>query len=158
MGDKVFDVIGQILQLNNIQFEDLIREATYNQAAAEKVFETVEKIDPDILKELEKATGIALATSHVDFSQIQQTQRQDYISEEQRLMPRYVEEFFRRACDYLKIALDVRADGLWRVPYLKEEFRSPKLESVRRFGLPEKNYPKFTFYKEHLERRSLSDA
>ena len=84
MGDKVFDVIGQILQLNNIQFEDLIREATYNQAAAEKVFETVEKIDPDILKELEKATGIALATSHVDFSQIQQTQRQDYISEEQR--------------------------------------------------------------------------
>ena len=158
MGDKVFDVIGQILQLNNIQFEDLIREATYNQAAAEKVFETVEKIDPDILKELEKATGIALATSHVDFSQIQQTQRQDYISEEQRLMPRYVEEFFRRACDYLKIALDVRADGLWRVPYLKEEFRSPKLESVRRFGLPEKSYPKFTFYKEHLERRSLSDA
>ena len=158
MGDKVFDVIGQILQLNNIQFEDLIREATYNQAAAEKVFEIVEKIDPDILKELEKATGIALATSHVDFSQIQQTQRQDYISEEQRLMPRYVEEFFRRACDYLKIALDVRADGLWRVPYLKEEFRSPKLESVRRFGLPEKSYPKFTFYKEHLERRSLSDA
>ena len=158
MGDKVFDVIGQILQLNNIQFEDLIREATYNQAAAEKVFETVEKIDPDILKELEKATGIALATSHVDFSQIQQTQRQDYISEEQRLMPRYVEEFFRRACDYLKIALDVRADGLWRVPYLKEEFRSPKLESVRRFGLPERSYPKFTFYKEHLERRSLSDA
>lgn len=158
MGDKVFDVIGQILQLNNIQFEDLIREATYNQAAAEKVYETVEQIDQSVLEKLEEATGIALATSHIDLSQIQQTQRQDYISEEQRLMPRYVEEFFRRACYYLSIALDVRADGLWKIQYLKEEFRTPKLEAVRRLGLPDKTYPKFTFYKEHLERRTTNDA
>lgn len=158
MGDKVFDVIGQILQLNNIQVEELIREATYNQSAAEKAYEVVDKINPDILQELEQATGIALATSHIDLSQIKETQRQDYLSEELRLMPRYVENFFQRACDYLGIGLDVRADGLWKIQYLKEEFRSPKLDAVRRLGFPDKNYAKFTFYKEHLERATTSDA
>ena len=158
MGDKIFDVIGQILQLNNIQVEELIREATYNQSAADKAYEVVDKIDPDVLQKLEDATGIALATSHIDLSQIKETQRQDYLSEELRLMPRYVETFFERACNYLGIGLDVRADGLWKVQYLKEEFRSPKLAAVRKLGMPEKNYPKFTFYKEHLERSTTSDA
>jgi len=47
---------------------------------------------PGRLDELEQATGVALATSHVDLSGIAVTQAQDYISQEQRLM-RYVEEF-----------------------------------------------------------------
>ncbi|OKH17699.1 hypothetical protein NIES208_08580 (plasmid) [[Limnothrix rosea] IAM M-220] len=156
MGDKVFDVIGQLLQLNDIQFEDLIREATYNQAAEQEAIATMDRLDPKILEELEEATGIALATSHVDLSQIQQAQ--EYLSEEQRLMPRYVEEFFKRACDRLGIGLEVRADGLLRIPYLKEEYRSEKLQAVKRLGMPEKNYPKFTFYKEQLERVNYSDA
>jgi superfamily II DNA or RNA helicase len=158
MGDRIFDVIGQILQLNNIQVEELIREATYNHSAAEKAYEVVDQIDPDVLQKLEDATGIALAASHIDLSQIKETQRQDYLSEELRLMPRYVEIFFERACSYLGIALDVRADGLWKIQYLKEEFRTPRLAAVRRLGFPDKNYPKFTFYKEHLERATTSDA
>jgi len=28
MGDRVFDVIGQLLQLNDIRFEEMVREAT----------------------------------------------------------------------------------------------------------------------------------
>jgi len=31
MGDRVFDVIGQLLQLNDIRFEEMIREATYTK-------------------------------------------------------------------------------------------------------------------------------
>ncbi|MGH2415913.1 MAG: hypothetical protein ACRDEA_19940, partial [Microcystaceae cyanobacterium] len=54
--------------------------------------------------------------------------------------------------------LEVRADGLWRVPYLKEEFRSPNLESARRLGVAEKSYPKLTFYKEHLATPAHTDA
>lgn len=158
MGDKVFDVIGQLLQLNNINFEDLIKEATYGKAEEEKAYETVEKLDPDKLKELEEATGIALATSHVDLSQVRKTKEQDFISEEKRLMPRYVEEFFARGCEYLGIKLEVRADGLWRIPYLKEEFRSPHLEASRNLGIAEKSYKKFTFYKEKLDEPSYVDA
>ncbi|MFY7803075.1 MAG: DUF3883 domain-containing protein, partial [Limnoraphis robusta] len=40
----------------------------------------------------------------------------------------------------------------------KEEFRSEQLEAVRRLGTPEKNYPKLTFYKQHLEVASHQDA
>ena len=87
-------------------------------------------------------------------SQVRRTQEQDYSSEERRLMPRYVEEFFRNACDYLRVNLEVRADGLWRIPYLKEEFRASTLESVRKLGVAEKQYPKFTFYKEKLAEPS----
>ncbi|MDS1348482.1 protein NO VEIN domain-containing protein, partial [Planktothrix agardhii] len=158
MGDRVFDVIGQLLQVNEIRFEDLVREATYSQADEDEAMETIDRLTPERLQALEKATGLALATSHVDLTQICTTQTQDYRSEEQRLMPYYVEEFFRRACEYLRVNLEVRADGLWRIPYLKEEFRSEQLEAVRRLGTPEKNYPKLTFYKQHLEVASHQDA
>lgn len=158
MGDRVFDVIGQLLQLNDIRFEEMIREATYTKAAADEVLEQIEKLDPRRLDELEQATGVALATSHVDLSGIRCTQAQDYISQEQRLMPRYVEEFFKRTCELLRLNLETRADGLWRIPYVKEEFRSGNLDAVRRLGTSEKNYPKLRFYKEHLAAATHQDA
>ncbi|MEH1798448.1 MAG: helicase-related protein [Nostoc sp.] len=158
MGDRVFDVIGQLLQLNDIRFEELVREATYTKASEDEVLEQIERLDPKKLESLEQATGVALATSHVDLSQIRRTQTQDYVSEEQRLMPRYVEEFFKRACDFMRVNLDNRADGLWRVSYVKEEFRSNNLESVRKYGIAEKEYLKLTFYKEHLAQPVHQDA
>lgn len=158
MGDRVFDVIGQLLQLNDIRFEDMVREATYNKASEDDALDQIEQLNHSRLEELEQATGMALATSHVDLSRVRQTRSQDFQSEEQRLMPRYIEEFFKRSCDFLGINLDVRADGLWRVPYVKEEFRSNNLASVRRLGTAEKNYPKLTFYKEHLTNPTHQDA
>ncbi|MDZ8238649.1 MAG: helicase-related protein [Nostoc sp. ChiQUE01a] len=158
MGDRVFDVIGQLLQLNDIRFEELVREATYTKAREDEVLEQIERLDPKKLDSLEQATGVALATSHVDLSQIRRTQTQDYVSEEQRLMPRYVEEFFKRACEFIRVNLDNRADGFWRVSYLREEFRSNNLEAVRRLGTPEKEYLKLTFYKEHLVQPVHQDA
>jgi superfamily II DNA or RNA helicase len=158
MGDRVFDVIGQLLQQNDIPFEEMVREATYAKAAEDEVLEQIAKLDPKRLEELEQATGVALATTHVDLSRIRRTQDHDYISEEQRLMPRYVEEFFKRGCEFLRINLETRADGLWRIPYVKEEFRSGNLDAVRRLGMPEKNYPKLTFYKEHLANAAHQDA
>lgn len=158
MGDRVFDVIGQLLQLNDIRFEELVREATYTKANEDEVLEQIERLDPQLLEKLEQATGVALATSHVDLTQIRRTQSQDYVSEEQRLMPRYVEEFFKRACEFMRVNLDNRADGLWRVSYVKEEFRSNNLEAVRKLGTPEKEYLKLTFYKEHLAAAVHQDA
>ena len=156
--DRVFDVIGQLLQLNDIRFEEMLREATYGKALEDEVIEQIEKLDPKRLEELKQATGVALATTHVDLSQIRRTQTKDYISEEQRLMPRYVEEFFKRTCEFFRVNLETRADGLWRIPYVKEEFRSGNLDAVRRLGTPEKNYPKLTFYKEHLSSATHQDA
>ncbi|WP_416675778.1 helicase-related protein [Egbenema bharatensis] len=158
MGDRVFDVVGQLLQLSDIRFEDVVKEATYSKASEENALEQLEQIDPKRLDELEQATGFALATSHVDLSRIRRTQSQDFRSEEQRLMPRYIEEFFKRSCEFLSVNLEVRADGLWRVPYVKEEFRSNNLGAIRRLGAVEKNYPKLSFYKEQLANPNHQDA
>jgi len=158
MGDRVFDVIGQLLHLNDIRFEDVVKESTYSKASEENALEQLEQIDLQRLEKLEQATGLALATSHVDLSQIRRTQSQDFRSEEQRLMPRYIEEFFKRSCEFLSVNLEVRADGLWRVPYVKEEFRSNNLEAIRRLGTVEKNYPKLSFYKEQINNPNHQDA
>lgn len=155
MGDRVFDVIGQLMRVNDVRFEDLVREATTSQQAEEDACEQIEQLSREKLEKLERDTGIALATSHV---QIQTTQRRDFRSEEQRLMPRYIEEFFKQSCDFLRVNLEVRADGLWRIPYVKEEFRSNTLQAVRRLGNVEKNYPKLTFYKEQLDSANHQDA
>lgn len=158
LGDRVFDVIGQLLRLNEIQFEEMVREATYGKAAEDEAIEQIEHLDPKRISELEEATGVALATSHIDLSRIRRTQDRDYVSEEQRLMPRYIEEFFKRTCDRLGINLETRADGLWRIRYVKEEFRSDNLNAVRRLGTPENHYSKLTFYKEHLANATHQDA
>lgn len=158
MGDRVYDVIGQLLQVNDIRFEDLVRESTYSKADEDEAISKINHLTSQRLKDLEEATGIALATDHIDLSQVRYTQKQDYCSEEQRLMPRYTEDFFQRACDYLRIGLEVRADGLWRVPYLKEEFRSNSLDAVKHLGTPDRNYNKLTFYQQHLEVATHDDA
>jgi len=46
MGDRVFDVIGQLLQLNDIRFEEMVREATYAKASEDEVLEQIEQLDP----------------------------------------------------------------------------------------------------------------
>jgi len=63
------------------------------KAAADEVLEQIEKRSRR-LDELEQATGVALATSHVDLSSSLHSSPR-FISQEQRLMPRYVEEFFK---------------------------------------------------------------
>ena len=157
-GDRVFDVIGQLLQFSEIRFEELVREASYSKDDENEALRQIEGLSWERLRELEEATNSALATSHIDLSQVQKTKGQGYQSEEQRLMPRYVEEFFKRSCEYLGVNLDVRADGLWRIDYLKEEFRSNDLEAVKNLGTPKKDYKKLTFYKERLEEPPHQDA
>jgi len=49
MGDRVFDVIGQLLQLNDIRFEEMVREA--HQAPEDEVLEQIEQLDPKRIEE-----------------------------------------------------------------------------------------------------------
>jgi hypothetical protein len=50
---------------------------TYAPALEDEAISQIERLDPQVLERLEQATGIALATSHVDLSQIRRTQSQD---------------------------------------------------------------------------------
>lgn len=146
LGDRVFDVIGMMLKVNDFDLEELLREAAYNPRRIDDDYyvQQIERINPDRLRELEQATGVAMATSHVDLGRIQ---AQDYRSEERRLMPEYVERYFLSAAEVVGLRMEQRADTLYRVEHVPQRFRATTLNSVKRFGPPATSYKKLTFNK-----------
>jgi superfamily II DNA or RNA helicase len=152
---RVFDVIGEILSLNEINLPDMLRDAAYDPRRLDEYLDQIDRMDPDKLREYEQATGIALARSHVDFSAFQ---RHNLEVEERRLMPRYVEAQFIAAAQEVGLRVEPRADGLWRIEHVLADLRSERLRSVQKVGKAEPSYRKITFHKHHLEQNAHLDA
>jgi SNF2 family DNA or RNA helicase len=155
LSGRVFDVIGEVLSLNDVNLSEMLREAAYDPRRLDEYIDQIDRIDPEKLHQYEEATGIALAKSVCDFSAFQQS---NFETEERRLMPEYVARQFIGAADIAGLKVELRADGLWRVEYVPQDFRSERLEAVKRLGKPEDSYRKITFYKKHLEMDQHLDA
>jgi superfamily II DNA or RNA helicase len=155
LADRVFDVIGEVLSLNDVNLPDMLREAAFDPRRLDDYLDQIARIDPAKLKQYEDATGIALARASVDFSGFQQANAE---AEERRLMPRYVEDHFIKASDAVGLRVEPRADGLWRIEHVLADLRSDRLQAVRRLGKPEPAYRKVTFHKEHLDQDRHLDA
>lgn len=153
--DRVYDVVGEILSLNQVNLPEMLREAAYDPRRLDEYLDHIDRLDPDRLRRYEEATGIALAQSTVDFSAFQQT---NYEIEEQRLMPEYVARQFLAAAEAVGLRVEPRADGLFRVEHVLQALRSERLASVRRLGPAESSYRKVTFYKAHLSQNQHLDA
>ena len=155
LGDRVFDVVGEVLSLNKVNLPEMLREVAYEPRRLDDYLDTIEQIDPDLLGQYEDLTGIALARAHVDFSSFANANLE---AEERRLMPRYVESHFLSAASAVGLRTEARADGLLRIEHVLADLRSDRLAAVRRLGKPDANYRKLTFYKEHLEQDQHLDA
>lgn len=153
--DRVFDVIGILLKLNDVNLEEMLREAAYNPERVEEYEGQIEQISFERLREYESATGVALAQRQVDLDRVRP---KDLSSEERRLMPEYVEKFFLRAAEKIRLRVEPRADSLWRVEHVPERLRVPTLAAVKRFGIPATQYRKLTVHKEHLGQDRHLDA
>ena len=152
---RVFDVIGPLLRLNDVNLEEMLREAAYNPRHIEDYKDQIRQMSPERLNQFEKQAGVALATTKVDFSRVRP---KDLRSEERRLMPEYVEAFFLQAAQEVGLRVEVRADGLYRVEHVPERLRSHTLGSAKRYGPPLVSYRKLTFHKEHLNKAEHADA
>jgi len=155
LADRVFDVVGEVLTLNDVNLPEMPREAAHDPRRLDEYLDLIEKVDPTRLIRYEQSTGIALARANVDFSGFQ---RANVEAEERRLMPRYVEDHFVKAAKEVGLKVEARADGLWRVEHVLADLRSDRLQAVRHFGKPETTYRKVTFHKEHLEQDQHVDA
>ena len=155
LGDRVFDVVGEVLSLNKVNLPDMLREVAYEPKRLDDYLDVIDQIDPDLLGHYEQATGIALARGHVDFSAFANANLE---AEERRLMPRYVESHFLSAASAVGLRTEARADGLWRIEHVLADLRSERLAAVRRLGKPDTTYRKLTFYKDHLEQDHHLDA
>jgi len=155
LADRVFDVVGEVLSLNDINLPEILREAAHDPRRLEEYLDQIENVDPQLLLQYEKATGIALARANVDFSGFQ---RANVEAEERRLMPRYVEDQFVKSCREVGLKIEPRADGLWRIEHVLADLRSDRLAAVRRMGKPDPTYRKITFHKDHLNLDQHVDA
>jgi superfamily II DNA or RNA helicase len=155
LGDRVFDVVGQLLALNEIRLEDILREVAINPARIEEYTGQIEQLSTEQLAQLEQATGVALATSQVDLAWVRGT---DVRSQERRLMPEYVEKFFQRAAEREKISMRKLVDGLYTIERVPARLRDQHLATARRYGVPSQEYRKLTFDKTVQQRPEHQDA
>ncbi len=155
LAGRVFDVIGEVLSLNDVNLPEMLREAAVDPRRLDDYLDQIDRIDPERLKQYERATGIALARAHVDFSGFQ---KQNLEVEERRLMPKYVEAQFVEAAKRIGLRIEPRADGLWRIEHVLADLRSERLASVHKLGKAESEYRKITFHKEVLEKDQHVDA
>jgi hypothetical protein len=89
------------LALNDVNLPEMLREAAVDPRRLDDYLDQIDRINPDKLREYEKATGIALARANVDFSGFQQRNLE---IEERRLMPKYVEDQFIDAAKRVGLA------------------------------------------------------
>jgi hypothetical protein len=155
LADRVFDVVGEVLTLNDVNLPEMLREATHDPRRLDEYLDLIENVDPSRLIRYEQATGIALARANVDFSGFQKANVE---AEEGRLMPSYVEDQFIKASKEIGLKVEPRADGLWRVEHVLADLRSERLQTVRNMGKPDTSYRKITFNKENLEQNQHVDA
>lgn len=155
LAGRVFDVIGEVLSLNDVNLPEMLREAAVDPRRLDDYLEQIDRMDPQLLLQYEQATGIALARAHVDFSGFQ---KRNLEIEERRLMPKYVEQQFIEASKRVALRVEPRADGLWRVEHVLADLRSERLAAVQKLGKAEAEYRKITFHKETLEQDQHIDA
>ncbi|MDG9711664.1 helicase-related protein [Streptomyces sp. DH10] len=154
---RVYDVIGELLTINGIDFERLVKEtlASPTRANRDAAVAAINRLNPDKLAEYEKDTGIALAKKYVDIDWVR---GQNFLSEERRLMPEYAEAFFLRAASRQRLRVERRADQLLRIEHVPVALRSEDLAAVKHRGRPDSEYRKLTFKKEERDRVEHEDS
>ncbi len=147
--DRVFDVIQEVLRGRSLS--DLILEALSGRKTLEEIVAEIEAMpDREAIERIRQATAEALATRHIDLSRILGEERK---AKENRLVPEYVEEFFRRATDFLGMRLSRNEEGLWRVGLVPAFLRRRSADFHARFGEVREIYRRLTFYKEEAWKK-----
>lgn len=146
--DRVFDVIGEVLVGRSLK--DLIVDAIANRRTMEEILKDFERIpDEEAIRKVKEASLEALATRHIDLTKILGEQRK---ARENRLVPEYIEEFFKRAAKAMNIKMEKRQDGFWRISSIPFEIRNQPYEFKAKFGEVQREYAKVSFDKDKAFR------
>jgi len=142
--DKVFDVIGTLLEGMNLKLDRLIIEAIKDDAKRLEAMNVLDKVFAGQARaQLREATEELLATPFVNTEYLADEKERSRLA---RLVPESSERFFIEACRVLNIRLERRpSDKLWRIPTVPAVLRNWAAEN----GLtkPAEEYNRFTFFK-----------
>ena len=146
--DRIFDVIGEVLPGRSLK--DLIEDAIANRRTMEDILKDFDRIpDEDLIQRVREATLESLATRHIDLSKILEESR---LAKENRLVPEYIEKFFLKASEQLKIKAEKRKDDFYRIDSLPYPLRNVSFDFKTKFGEVFTEYKKFSFVKDQAQK------
>lgn len=144
--DRVFDVIGDVFEGKNLY--QLILDAITNAKSIDEILQELDiKPNEEYIQKIKEALGETLATHFIDYTRIKEMAQR---AKEYRLIPEYVEEFFKRAFDkaggkYRKLKSGTLA--IDSIPYEIKKIAETN-EHKNKYGILVRHYPKATFDKD----------
>ncbi|MEM7821827.1 MAG: helicase-related protein, partial [Candidatus Aenigmatarchaeota archaeon] len=144
--DRVFDVIGDVFYGKNLY--QLVLDAVANARNLNEIIKELDiKIDSEYIKKIKDTLGESLATRYIDYTRIKETAEK---AKEYRLIPEYVEEFFKKAFEKAGGKFRVRKDRLLAIESVPYELRkiAEDFNFKNKYGILLHSYSKATFDKE----------
>lgn len=145
IGDRVFDVIGEIFPGKD--FYQLVIDAATNARSIDEILATIEaKLDEEYIAKVRDALGESLATRFIDYTRIKDMEEK---AKEYRLIPEYTENFFFKAFQVAGGKIS-KVGEFYRVDSIPYEIRKIAEEDSFRntWGVLAKKYQMITFDKE----------
>lgn len=138
--DRVFDIIGEVFLGKNLY--QLIVEAIVQAKTLDEIIKEIDiEVDEDYIKKVKSALGESLATKFIDYTRIKELFEK---AKENRLIPEYVEEFFKRAFTKAGGSYHIRKNGFISIEALPFELRN----IAQKQNITLDKYPKATFDKD----------
>ncbi len=141
--DRVFDIIGDVFRGKNLY--QLIIDAITNAKTMDEILKELE-INPDenYINNIRQLLGESLATRFIDYTRIKEMAEK---AKEYRLIPEYVEEFFKRVFKEAGGSYRELRDGFISIESIPYEIRkiADNHNFKNQFGELMKRYPKATF-------------
>jgi len=144
--DRVFDVIGDEFQGKNLY--QLILDAVTNAKSMDEILKELDiKVDEEYVSKIKNVLGETLATRFIDYTRIQEISDK---AKEYRLIPEYVEEFFKRVFKKVGGKFRELRGGFISIDSVPYEIRkiAESADFKNRYGVIMRGYPKATFDKE----------
>jgi SNF2 family DNA or RNA helicase len=138
--DRVFDVIGDVFFGKNLY--QLIIEAVAQARSLDEIIQELDiKVDEEYILRVKEALGESLATKFIDYTRIRELSEK---AKENRLIPEYVEEFFKKAFQRAGGRYHIRKDGFISIESIPSELK----RIAEKLNVTLTTYPKATFDKD----------
>lgn len=144
--DKVFDVISEILPGKSLT--QLLVDAAANARDQDDIIRELDsKVDEEHMASIKDKLGDSLATRYIDYTRIKEMRTK---AVENKLIPKYTEELFKKAFLRAGGKYHTRKDGFIAVDSVPYEIRriANRDDFKKRFGILVRAYSKATFDKE----------
>lgn len=144
--DKVFDVISEIIPGKSLS--QLLTEAAANTRGLGEIIQDLDiRVDQEYINGIKDKLGDSLATKYIDYTAIREMKNR---AEENKLVPKYIEEFFKKALRHAGGRDHVRKDGFISVDFIPSQIKRIAVDDSfkKRFGILLNSYPRVTFDKQ----------